>query len=127
MNDFHHSGDSHHPTVDLIYGEGLVKFYGRILPANPIGFFEPIHEWAKLYGEHPKEKTTIQFHLEYLNTGASKQVLIMLKTFKAIQNEGKTEVIVNWCYEPEDEDMLEASEEFEALLDMTFNKVSKEF
>ena len=65
------------------------------------------------YGGTPAEKTIVNVQLEYFNTSSSKCILDVFKKLEAI-HKAKNDVIINWHYEEDDEDMLEAGEDYES-------------
>lgn len=123
MEVYRHEGDLHHPTVNFNQSTGILALTGRSLPANPKEFYDPIIGWINDYLQNPHSKTTLHFELEYFNTGTSKQIWDMMKSLKNLKETGKTELVVEWCFEEDDEDMEEAAEEFEELMGMKFVKV----
>ena len=60
--------------------------------------------------------------LEYFNTSSSKCILDVFKKLESIQK-GKQEVIINWYYEEDDEDMLEAGEDYESIIRVPFKMI----
>lgn len=64
-------------------------------------------------------KTALNFNLEYLNTSSSKYLLNMLKRFEKLNKNGKT-VEVKWNYESDDDDIKEAGEDFNLMIDVPF-------
>jgi hypothetical protein len=66
--------------------------------------------------------TQVNVQLEYFNTSSSKCILDVFKKLEAI-NKGKSEVTVNWYYEEDDEDMLEAGEDYESIIRVPFKMI----
>ncbi len=64
----------------------------------------------------------LMFSLEYFNTSSSKCILDVFKKLEAI-HKGKNEVIINWYYEEDDEDMLEAGEDYESIIRVPFKMI----
>ena len=58
--------------------------------------------------------------LEYFNTSSSKCLLDIFRRLETINLSGKTKVIVSWFYETDDEDMMEAGEDYQALVKIPF-------
>ena len=61
--------------------------------------------------------------LEYFNTSSSKCIL---DVFKKLESVTGSEVSVKWYYEEDDEDMLEAGEDYEAIIDLPFEMIEVE-
>ncbi|NLN30763.1 MAG: DUF1987 domain-containing protein, partial [Bacteroidales bacterium] len=74
------------------------------------------------YKEDPLPKTEVDIRLEYFNTSSSKCILDVFKKLEAI-HKAKNEVIVNWYYEEDDEDMLEAGEDYESIIRVPFKMI----
>jgi hypothetical protein len=60
--------------------------------------------------------------LEYFNTSSSKCILDVFKKLEAI-NKGENDVLINWYYEEDDEDMLEAGEDYESIIRVPFKMI----
>ena len=102
-------------------GELLLK--GRSIPENSIEFYKPLIEWIESYSESPNSSTVLNVQLEYFNTSSSKCIL---DVFKKLETVSGSEVSVKWYYEEDDEDMLEAGEDYEAIIDLPFEMIEVE-
>lgn len=107
-------------SFDNITGEMTIK--GRSIPENSIDFYKPIIDWLDAYATSPGEKTILNMQLEYFNTSSSKCILDVFKKLENIKKSGK-DVQVHWHYEEDDEDMLEAGEDYDAIIDIDFEMV----
>ena len=74
----------------------------------------------------PWENTTIEIRLEYFNTSSSNCLLDVFKKAEKLQKGKLSNVKVNWFYETEDDDMLEAGEDYDILISIPFNMVEVE-
>ena len=95
------------------------------IPENSIEFYKPIVESLDDYAKGPKEKTKVEIQLEYFNTSSSKCILDLFKKLEAI-HKGGNEVAINWYYEEDDEDMLEAGEDYQAIIKVPFTMIEVE-
>lgn len=118
-------GSSETPEVLLDKNKGEIKFSGRSLPENAKGFYKPIKDWLNNYTENPLEQTHAVFAYEYFNTASSKMILEMLDILKLLEDKGG-QVKIEWYYLEDDEDMLEAGEDFAEIADLKFEFVSYE-
>ena len=66
---------------------------------------------------------TISINPDLFNTSSSKCIL---DVFKKLETLSGTEVKVNWYYEEDDEDMLEAGEDYQAIIDLPFKMIEVE-
>lgn len=110
------------PNVILDKEKGHFEISGRSLPEDVNMFYNPILEWIDSYAEAPIEKTEFIFKLEYFNTASSKVILDILLKFEEIV-ENDHDVIIKWHYHEEEEDMLEAGEEYADIVDIPFDYV----
>lgn len=113
------------PTVVLDADAGVLLIRGRSIPENTIDFFSPINNWVDSYCAIPKDKTIFQIRLEYFNTSTSKCLLDLLRKFENI-NKYRSEVTVEWFYEINDDDMEEAGQDYQAIVELPFNMIEVE-
>ncbi len=110
------------PTITLNPESGTIEIKGRSIPENSIEFYKPIVDWLEDYTKAPKDKTVVNIQLEYFNTSSSKCILDVFKKLENIKK-GKNDVVVNWYYEEDDEDMLEAGEDYESIIKVPFKMI----
>ena len=110
------------PEVNLDPDQGLLEIKGRSNPENSVEFYKPIMDWADEYVKTAGDKTTLNIQLEHFNTSSSKMILDLFKRLEPILKV-KKEVVVNWYYEEDDEDMLEAGEDYESIIRVPFKMI----
>ncbi|MCK4699455.1 MAG: DUF1987 domain-containing protein [Bacteroidales bacterium] len=110
------------PTVNFNADNGIVEIKGRSIPENSIEFYKPLVDWLEKYKENAKPMTKVIIQLEYFNTSSSKCILDVFKKLEAI-HKAKNPVEINWYYEEDDEDMLEAGEDYESIIRVPFKMV----
>lgn len=115
-------GTAKTPTISIDSQTGIVEIKGRSIPENSIEFYKPIIDWLDEYAKNPKDITQVNIQLEYFNTSSSKCILDVFKKLEAI-HKGKNEVVINWYYEEDDEDMLEAGEDYESIIRVPFKMI----
>ena len=113
------------PTVNFDIESGLLELIGRSIPENSIEFYKPVLEGLDQYSGSPKDKTKVNIKLEYFNTSSSKCILDVLKKLEGIHKSG-SEVIINWHFEEDDEDMEEAGEDYQAIIQVPFHMIEVE-
>jgi len=113
------------PSISFKYDQGLFEIKGRSIPENSIEFYKPIVDWLEKYALSPQKKTEVNIQLEYFNTSSSKCILDVFKKLEAIYK-ADNEVVINWCYEEDDEDMLEAGEDYQSIIRVPFKMVEIE-
>ena len=88
-------------------------------------FYQKIIENLDEFAESDQEEFTANFSFEYFNTSSSKCLFDVFKRLSRIEESGK-ELIINWYYEEDDEDMLEAGEDYQAIIDLPVNMIEVE-
>jgi hypothetical protein len=122
MNSINIKGTEDTPNVILDKDKGLLEISGRSLPEDVNMFYEQILNWIDEYSENPNDRTEFNFKLEYFNTASSKVILDILLKFEEIVEKGK-EVVIKWHYHEDEEDMLEAGEEYADIVEIPFDYV----
>ena len=125
MADLKLEGSPKTPTIEFNSGNGYLLIKGRSIPENSIEFYKSLIESLEEYNNSPQENTKVDIQLEYFNTSSSKCILDVFKKLEAI-NAGNREVIINWYYEEDDEDMLEAGEDYQAIISIPFKMIEVE-
>ena len=110
------------PTVNFDAATGIIEVKGRSIPENSIEFYRPLVEWLEEYSNEPQKLTTVNIPLEYFNTSSSKCILDVFKKLEAIKK-ARHDVVINWYYEEDDEDMLEAGEDYESIIRIPFKMI----
>jgi hypothetical protein len=121
-----YEGTSKTPAVIFNADSGKFEIKGRSIPENSIDFYKPLLAWFDKYSEYPNQTTEIIVQLEYFNTSSSKCILDLFKKFEIIYKKGDKEIIVNWYYDEEDEDMLEAGEDYKSIIKIPFKMIKSE-
>jgi hypothetical protein len=119
MAALHLEGTPKTPTVSFDDASGLLELKGRSIPENSIEYYKP------LIARDPRPRTTLHVQLEYFNTSSSKCILDVFKKLEMIRVTGN-EVTVLWHYEQDDEDMLEAGEDYRAIINIPFKMIQIE-
>ena len=110
------------PTVVMNHETGVIEIKGRSIPENSIEFYKPIVDWLDEYANGPAAKTIVNMQLEYFNTSSSKCILDVFKKLEVLKK-NQNDVVINWYYEEDDEDMLEAGEDYESIIKVPFKMI----
>jgi hypothetical protein len=110
------------PTINFDASTGVLELKGRSIPENSIEFYKPIVDWLDEYALNANPQTNVNVQLEYFNTSSSKCILDVFKKLEAISKNGN-KIVINWHYEEDDEDMLEAGEDYQAIINVPFKMV----
>jgi len=114
-------GTKQSPLVDFNAETGKLELSGRSIPENSFEFYNPLLEWIGEYAKTPKEITVLKVYLEYFNTSSSKYILEVLKKLKEVLKVDGAEVKVDWCYDEDDEEMMETGEDYEDVTGLEFD------
>ena len=112
------------PTINFDIATGHLEIKGRSIPENSNEFYKPIVELLDRYAAKPQANTNVKIQLEYFNTSSSKCILDIFKKLEAIHKAGNA-TIINWHYEQDDEDMLEAGEDYQAIIAVPFKMIEE--
>lgn len=110
------------PNINFDPEKGSLLLKGRSIPENSIEFYKPLVDWLDVYASSPKPKTVCEVQLEYFNTSSSKCLLDLFKKMEVMSKSGN-EIIINWYYEEDDEDMLEAGEDYQSIINVPFKMI----
>ncbi|MGB0404067.1 MAG: DUF1987 domain-containing protein [Salibacteraceae bacterium] len=105
-------------SFDPISGEFELK--GRSIPENAVNFYKPIYDWLDGYVTSPAKCTSLNVKLEYFNTSSSKCLLDVFKKLEYLTKNKVADAKINWFFEEDDEDMQEAGEDYDIIIDIPF-------
>ncbi len=114
-------GTKQSPVVDFNSATGKLELSGRSIPENSFEFYNPILEWLEKYAKSPQDETVLKVYLEYFNTSSSKYILEVLKKLKEVLKYKGAKVKVDWCYDEDDEEMMETGEDYEDVTGLEFD------
>lgn len=113
------------PSVNFDSASGILQLKGRSIPENSIEFYKPLVEWLEEYAAKPQAKTAVNIQLEYFNTSSSKCLLDLFKKLEGMHKSGN-DITIKWYYEEDDEDMLEAGEDYQSIINIPFKMIEVE-
>ena len=108
-------------TPAIIFNtNGELRIEGNSICENSLDFYTPPLEWLREFEKTNPEKITIHVNLEYFNSSSS---LLLIKLFSQLNQIGRNgaETNVIWYYPEEDEDMIEAGQNFSRITKLPFN------
>lgn len=108
------------PAIDFNIKTGVFSITGRSIMENTVGFYAEVMDAIKKYANNPARITVVKIQVDYFNTASSKSILEMLKKFEAIHKSGHP-VKVNWYFDDDDEDMIDAGEDYQAIIKIPFS------
>ena len=119
-------GNQDTPGVLFDKEVNFFQISGRSFPADADGFFQPLIVWLEDYKKsEPTKLLEFNVKMEYFNTASAKMLLDIFFKLEDIYEEGYDTKII-WHSLEEDEDMLEAGEEFNEIVELDFEFVEYE-
>jgi hypothetical protein len=112
------------PLISFDPSGGNFELKGKSIPENSVLFYKPLFEWLDNYVEKPAATTTLNIQLDYFNTSSSKCIVDLFKKLELISKNAKGEAVINWLYDEQDDDMLEAGEDYKSIIKIPFNLIS---
>lgn len=110
-------GDKRCPRIEADFERGIIEISGISLPENPYNYYQPLLDEIDHYITAPKNSTTLNFRLEYFNTGSA---LALRNTIQKLNDNLPADSFhVRWYYEKDDIDMLDSGEEFATIFEKT--------
>lgn len=122
---------SNSPKVILDPEKNIYMISGESRPPDVHGFYEPVLSWLEEFRHHLitsddiDEPVIFDFNLDYFNSSSGKLILDICKNLANLRSNGKN-IIVNWHFEKDDFDMLEAGKEISKIVKFPFEYVVAE-
>jgi hypothetical protein len=88
---------------------GVLKFRGRGLYKSKEELNEKVTTWINEYLKQPSDITYVELSFEYLNSYSTIVMVSILRRLAEVILDSK-KLIIQWCYEEDDEDMFERGE-----------------
>jgi len=114
------------PEINLDAQKGFLSFSGKSYPENTFDFYQPTLEWINTYFAQETQKiTVIEMDIIYFNSSSSKLFFDLFDILEEAHEGGK-EIIIRWLYDEENENALEAGEDFkEDFESLDFSLIEK--
>jgi len=122
------------PEIIFSPEEGLFQIRGTSAPEDVRALYYPVISWIKTFADsliggdsnHFSSDNPFTFHIEldYFNSSSAKFLYDIVFEMKRLPPAG-IPVIIEWCYDKEDIDLLEAGQDISSLVEMEFRFVSK--
>jgi SiaC family regulatory phosphoprotein len=111
------------PEVNFKFETGELEIKGVSIPEDTEEFYNPLIEQLEEYIKtlNPT-KIVMSFKLIYVNTSTSAVLGKMIKILEPMESEER-DVMVNWYYELEDEDMKDLGEDFNSFTSLKFELI----
>ena len=106
------------PYIKLDESNGILEIRGRSGPVQAIVFYQPLIDALDHSLKEGKKLHTVNIALDFFNISSSK---CLFDIFKRIERMNNKDLVINWFFEPNDIDMLEAGEDFASTFNLSFN------
>jgi hypothetical protein len=126
MSELHIPSTVNTPLAIFDRQTGILLIEGRCIPENPADFFGNITRWVEESFPALKGIIKINIHLEYINSGSSKQILNFLRTLELHDGKGDKSLMVNWYFEEDDEAIQELGQDIKGSLKIEMNLIVTE-
>ncbi len=115
------------PEINLDPESQVIEIRGKSYPENTFEFYAPVMKWLQDYiASSPQGKTVLEMEIVYFNSSSSKFFFDFFDVIEEAADQGFA-VDINWIYDPENENALEAGEDFmDDFESLNFRLVEKE-
>jgi hypothetical protein len=101
---------------------GIIVIKGKSMNKNAAEFYAQIVRWIDAYINDPADLTSVDIYPEYFNGVNSMIFISLLKRISNVKLKNK-ELVINWHYEEDDEDILAQGENISSVLDIPINLI----
>ena len=108
------------PSVLLDPDTGICNIEGKSYPEDIAAFYMHIIDWFEEYAEIGEKDLELNMKLGYFNSASQK---VFTDIFEKLID-AKVNVVINWYYPDDDEEILENGKIYEGLTDLKFNFIS---
>jgi len=114
-------GFEERPQINFNAETGVLEISESSYPEYTKEIYMPIVSWIDEYLQTDGRKITFNFKMDYFNTSTSSRFQKIIDSLDTYHNSGRGEVSVNWYYEEDDIDMLEAGQDYKKDVTLPFN------
>ena len=122
------------PEITLSHDDNVFRIKGVSRPENVRLLYEPVVKWLSDYKEILINKDPVysednpfilQLDLVYFNSSTAKFLYDIVMILKSIKEDG-IPTVINWFYDPDDPDCLEAGEDLAVLAEIDFVYIERQ-
>jgi hypothetical protein len=116
------------PKVIFDPEKKIFQISGESRPPDVREFYDKVLSWLNEFRlhitglDHKEDPIVFSFNFEYFNSSSAKLILDMCKVLASLSQKG-VNITIEWCYEKEDIDMLEAGNEMSRIVKFPFRYV----
>jgi len=109
-------------TPLIRFKEGRLDIEGLSMPKSSIEFYKPLLDYLEKYSKNPLESTKVNIKLDCFSATSSKSLLDVFRKFEEI-HKTKRDVVINWYYKENDENILAAGEDYQSIIRLPFKMI----
>ncbi len=115
------------PEVLIDLNKSTAFISGKSVPEDSMSFYKPVIAFLDTLKEGYKDQEfNLKVDLEYFNSNSSKFLLDIFLKLARFQNEGFiSKVLIDWVADQNDDDMIEAGEDYMAIVKLPFNIINR--
>ncbi len=110
------------PGIHFDCKAGVFHIFGQSYPEDTNEVYRPIFEWLSDFELEQGKQYIVKINMKYYNTASSKKLFELLRAFNKLYRDNYL-FTVQWCYNKEDEDILESGKYFEDLTELPFEYI----
>ena len=111
------------PGILLDRELGTFQISGVSCPEDALDFYDPIFKWFDEYSANPLKSTVLDFKMSYYNSVSAKIFLMIMTKLEDLSELGH-DIKIRWFYNEDDDDLKEAGEEFDSIIDIDIELIS---
>jgi len=122
------------PEINLSPEDNVFSITGISRPENIRLIYDPVIDWmtgykavlTEDYSVYSKEKPfKLKLDLEYFNSSTVKFLFDIIRIVRSMKEEG-IPIVIQWFYDRDDQDCLEAGEDLAALAEIDFTFIERQ-
>ncbi len=120
MNPLYIQATDDTPEIHFDKTQGIFRITGKSLPEDVISFYTPAFSWLEQYISDPNEHTKVEVKVVYFNSASQRALNEIFTILSRVRIKNK-EIVVDWYFIEDDEEMCEAGEEYADITKIEFN------
>jgi len=112
------------PEINFDCSSNTLEIKGKLYPEDAGKFYSVIFQWLNEYIDQLDDQAcVVNLEIIYFNSSSSKALMNIFDQLDAAAANGKN-IVVNWKYREDDENIMESGEEYQEDVDnLTFNLI----
>jgi len=112
-------------TPEVHFRNGIISIAGRSILEESDLFYNPLSDLLQNYTSHSGKISQIDLSFEYLNGSSTRCLLSMIRILEKVYDQ-QGNLVINWYYEDDDDNMKDIGHIFESLTSIPFNILPSE-